>query len=486
MPALVGARRRETHHGEARDEQSREQWKRPAHDASIIRPLERPETRYARSGDVHIAYQQFGEGDIDVVVVNGFTSHVELMWELEGPAKFYERLGSFARVINFDRRGTGLSDPVRDAPTLEERMDDVRAVMDATGVERSALLGFSEGAPMSILFAATYPDRAQALVLCGGLARSTWAPDYPWALPLGDLIESGTELISPHWGEGMLVEVGAPSVADQPDARAWWARLERSSASPGMVQSMVQMFLDIDVRDIVPTVHVPTLVLHRTHDRLVNIRHGRWLAEHLPNARFVELPGDDHAIWFGGSEDALGEIEEFLTGARRAPEPDRVLATVLFTDIVDSTKTAVELGDSRWRQVLEAHASATRSAIDRFGGREVKSMGDGFMATFDGPARGIRCAQAATEAAQQLGIHIRAGLHTGECEVMGDDIGGIAVHIAARVSALAEADEVLVSRTVRDIVAGSGIEFSDRGRHALKGVPEEWDILAVGRDEGRE
>jgi class 3 adenylate cyclase len=401
------------------------------------------------------------------------------MWELEQPAKFYEGLASFARVINFDRRGTGLSDPVNDVPTLEQRMDDVRAVMDAAGVERAALLGFSEGAPMSILFAATYPDRAEALILSGGLARSTWAPDYPWAPHVEDLIESGAELLTPHWGEGAIIDVAAPSVADDPKARAWFAKLERSSASPGMLQALVQMFFDIDVRDIVPSVHVPTLVLHHTHDRLVNIRHGRWLAEHLPNARMVELPGDDHAIWFGDIDASLGEIEEFLTGARRAPEPDRVLATVMFTDIVDSTKTAAELGDARWREVLEAHGKATRSAIERFSGCEVKSMGDGFMATFDGPARGVRCAQAATEAAPELGIHIRAGLHTGECEVMGDDIGGIAVHIAARVSALAGADEVLVSRTVRDIVAGSGIEFEDRGRHVLKGIPDEWDILAV-------
>jgi class 3 adenylate cyclase len=332
---------------------------------------------------------------------------------------------------------------------------------------------------MSILFAATYPDRAQALVLSGGLARSTAAPDYPWALPVEDLVASGTELIAPHWGEGALVEVGAPSVADDPAARAWWAKLERASASPGMLRSLVQMFLDIDVRDVVPSVHIPALVIHRTHDRLVNVRHGRWLAEHLPNAKLVELPGDDHAPWFGGSDAALGEIEEFLTGSRREAEPDRVLATVMFTDIVDSTKTAAELGDARWRTVLEAHGKATRAALERFGGREVKSMGDGFMATFDGPARGIRCAQTVADDARGLGIRVRAGLHTGECEVMGDDIGGIAVHIAARVSAMAEGDEVLVSRTVRDLVAGSGIEFEDRGRHALKGVPDEWDILAV-------
>jgi class 3 adenylate cyclase len=421
----------------------------------------------------------FGSGDLDLVLVNGFTSHIELIWEHPSPANVLEGFASFARVINFDRRGSGLSDPVSEAPTLEQRMDDVRAVMDAAGSERAALLGVSEGAPMSILFAATYPHRAQALICCGGMARSTAAPDYPWGMRADDLIASGTELIGPHWGEGAIVEVASPSVADDPGVRAWYARLERSSASPGMLAALVQMFLDIDVRHVVPSVHVPALVIHRTRDRLVNVRHGRWLAEHLPNARLLELPGDDHNIWFSDSKLVLGEIEEFLTGTRTVPEPDRVLATVMFTDIVESTKKAAELGDRRWRELLEQHVAATRNALERFGGREIKWTGDGFLATFDGPARGIRCAQAAAEAARPLGIQLRAGLHTGECEVFGDDIGGIAVHIAARVSGLAGADEILVSQTVRDLVAGSGIDFEERGRHELKGVPEDWEILAV-------
>jgi class 3 adenylate cyclase len=382
-------------------------------------------------------------------------------------------------VINFDRRGTGLSDPVSEAPTLEQRMDDVRAVMDAAESERAALLGISEGAVMSILFAAAHPERTRALICCGGLARSTEAPDYPWGVPAEDLVASGTELLLPHWGEGAGVEIASPSMADDPATRAWYARLESASASPGMLLALAGMFLDLDVRDVVPNVHVPALVIHRTHDRLVNVGHGRWLAEHLPEARLVELPGDDHSIWFGDSAPILGEIEEFLTGTRTQPEPDRILATVLFTDIVDSTKTAAELGDRRWRDVLELHARATRAALERHGGREIKTTGDGFLATFDGPARAIRCARAIAEAAQPLGIRVRAGLHTGECEVIGDDIGGIAVHIAARVSALAGPDEVLVSRTVRDLVAGSGIAFEERGRHELKGLPEEWDILAV-------
>jgi class 3 adenylate cyclase len=332
---------------------------------------------------------------------------------------------------------------------------------------------------MSILFAATYPDRAQALVCCGGMARSTADDDYPWASPAEALIESGAELIGPHWGEGAIIEIAAPSQADNPRSRAFYARLERGSASPGMIRSLVQMFLDIDVRGVVPSVHVPALVLHRTHDRLVNVRNGRWLAEHLPDARLVELPGDDHVLWYEDPELALGEVQEFLTGTRDAPEPERTLATIVFTDIVDSTRTAAELGDSRWREVLERHHRTVGSAIGRFRGREVKSIGDGFLATFDGPARAIRCARAILDSSEELGIQVRAGVHTGECEVMGDDVGGIAVHIAARVSALAGPSEVLVSRTVRDLVAGSGIEFEDRGGHTLKGVPDTWQLFAV-------
>ncbi len=412
-------------------------------------------------------------------MVNGFTTHVELVWEYEPARRFLEGLASFARVINFDRRGSGLSDPVADAPTLEQRMDDVRAVMDAAGSERAALLGISEGASMSLLFAATYPHRVQALVCSGGMARSTWADDYPWATPVEALLESGAELVGPHWGEGAMIDVAAPSQANNPESRAFFGRLERASASPGMLAALVRMFFDIDVRDVVSNVHVPTLVLHRQRDRLVNVRNGRWLAEHLPNARFVELPGDDHIMWYEDVNRTLGEIEEFLTGARQAPEPDRMLATVLFTDIVDSTRAAAELGDQRWREVLEGHQRTVRDALSSFDGREVKSIGDGFLATFDGPGRAIRCAREILGSSELLGIHVRAGLHTGEVEVMGDDIGGIAVHIASRVSALAAPGEVFVSRTVKDLVAGSGIQFSDRGGHTLKGVPDSWQLYAV-------
>ena len=429
---------------------------------------------------MHVAYQVFGEGDLDLVLVTGFVTHIELIWEHEPAARLLQSLGSFARVIQFDRRGAGLSDPVATAPTLEERMDDVRAVMDAAGSERAALVGVSEGVPMSIMFAATYPERVQSMVLIGGMARSTYADDYPWPLPVEALMESAGEFVLPYWGQGTMVEVVAPSQAEDPEARAWFARIERATASPGMLASLAQMFLDIDVRDVVPTVHVPTLVLHRRHDRLVNVRNGRWLAEHLPDARLVELPGSDHSLLYEEPESALGEVEEFLTGTRSTPAPQRMLATVLFTDIVDSTKTATELGDSRWREVLEGHQRAVRETLTRFDGREVKSTGDGFLATFDGPARGIHCARAILDSSDPLGIRVRAGLHTGECEVMGDDIGGIAVHIAARVSAYAGAGEVLVSRTVKDLVAGSGIVFTDRGTHELKGVPDVWQLYAAG------
>jgi class 3 adenylate cyclase len=441
--------------------------------------VDRPETRYARSGDVSIAYQVFGEGELDLVFVSGLACHLEIMWEYEPSRRLLEGLGSFSRVMIFDRRGSGLSDPVAEAPALEVRMDDVRAVMDAAGSDRAALLGISEGVPMSLLFAATYPERVQALVCYGGTARATWADDYQCAIPAEALVESTVELLAPHWGDGSIAEVTAPSQADNPEARAFIGRMARATASPGMIWMLTKMFMDLDVRDIVPSVHAPTLVLHRRHDRLVNVRHGRWLAEHLPDARMVELEGDDHDPRFEGRDEWVGEVQEFLTGARAVQEPQRVLATVLFTDIVDSTRTATELGDRRWREVLEAHQGDVRRALERFGGTEVKSTGDGFLATFDGPARAIRCASEVVESTGHGGIRIRAGLHTGECEVIGADIGGIAVHIAARVSAHAGPDEVLVSRTVKDLVAGSGIQFSDRGTHTLKGIEDEWQLLAV-------
>ncbi|KAA1416886.1 adenylate/guanylate cyclase domain-containing protein [Nocardioides humilatus] len=437
-----------------------------------------PQTRYARSGDVSVAYQVVGEGPIDIVIVPGFVSHVELIWEIPTAVHILERLSTFARLILFDKRGSGLSDPVVGAPTLEERMDDVRAVMEAAGSERAAIIGISEGVPMSVLFAASHPELVSALVLYGGMARSTWAPDYPWATPVDDLMESSQEM-APFLYEGAILDVMAPSLADIPLARQLYARLQRYAATPAMLDQLFRMFLDIDVRAILPTVEVPTLVLHRRGDRAVNYQASKWMAGQIPGATYVELDGIDHAIFAGDGDALIDEIEEFLTGSRRTVEVDRVLATVMFTDIVDSTKRASAMGDRAWRELLDAQNEVLRRELVRFRGNEVKTLGDGMLATFDGPARAIRCASAMTDAVRALDIEVRVGLHTGEVELVGDDVAGIAVHIAARVGALSGAGEVLVSGTVKDLVAGSGIGFADRGEHVLKGIPDQWRIYAV-------
>src|SRR4051812_40882889 len=443
--------------------------------------MSRPPTRYAKSGDVSIAYQVVGDGPIDVVLVLGFATHLDLQWEMPAFAQFFERLSSFSRLILFDKRGTGLSDPVADAPTLEERVDDVRAVMDAAGSERAALFGISEGGPMSVLFAATHPERVTALVLHGAMGRTTWAPDYPWAVPADALRESAAEFIAPFWGEetDSLLELSPPSFVGAPGAVEFSARMERAAASPAMVQQIFEMSLDTDVRDVLPAIHVPTLVLHRHGDRVVNRRAGQALAAQIPGARYVELPGIDHLPWAGETEAVLGEIEEFLTGARSVPEPDRVLATVMFTDIVGSTARALELGDARWRSLLADYLAAVQREIARFRGRQIKTLGDGCLATFDGPARSIRCGHAIAAAARGLGLEGRVGLHSGEGDPIGDDVAGIAVHIAARVAELAAPGEVLVSSTVKDLVAGSGIAFADRGAHELKGIADDWRLFAA-------
>jgi class 3 adenylate cyclase len=423
-----------------------------------------------------------GEGPIDVVLVLGFSTHIELQWEARAFADFFERISSFSRLILFDKRGTGLSDPVTEVPTLEQRVDDVRAVMDAAGSERAVMFGVSEGGPMCVLFAASHPERVSHLVLHGAMGRTTEAPDYPWAAPADALRESAREFIVPVWGqqaEGM-VELFSPSVAKYPEAVEFTARLERSSASPAMVQQIFEMFLDIDVRAVLPTIHVPTLVLHRHGDLVVNRRAGRELASKIPGARYVELPGNDHVPWAGDSEALLGEVEEFLTGARSVPEPERVLATVMFTDIVGSTELAASLGDARWRELLSGHQQDVRRRVTEFRGREVKTLGDGNLAVFDGPARAIRCGGAIAEAARARDLDVRVGLHSGEIEMIEDDVGGIAVHIAARVGALAEPGEVLVTSTVKDLVAGSGIPFQDRGTQSLKGIPDQWRLFAAG------
>jgi class 3 adenylate cyclase len=428
---------------------------------------------------VSIAYQIVGDGPLDIVFVPGFVSHVELTWELPAAAHVFHRLSSFARLILFDKRGTGLSDPVVGAPTLRERMDDLRAVLAAVGSARAVLLGTSEGAPMSILFAATYPDLTSSLVLYGGMARSTWAEDYPWATPADALLESSTEM-APYLYAGAMVEVIAPSLADDVQTVEAFARLQRYGASPAMLAQSFRMFLDTDVREILPDVSVPTLVLHRRGDRAVHRRGAEWMAQQIPGARYVELPGIDHALFAGDSDGVVDEIEEFLTGVRRGTEVDRILATVMFTDIVGSTTHAAALGDRRWHDLLDAQNTVVRRELARFRGREVKSLGDGMMATFDGPTRAIQCGIAVTDAARPLGLDLRVGLHTGEVEVIDDDdVGGIAVHIAARIGALAGPGEVLVSSTVKELVTGSGTTFTDRGERDLKGIPDRWRIFAV-------
>ncbi len=434
-----------------------------------------PETKYTKSGDVNIAYQVVGDGPFDLVWVPGWVSHLEHSWEEPSNARFLHRLASFSRLIRLDKRGTGLSDRVSPAelPTLEERMDDVRAVMDAVGSERAALMGVSEGGSMCALFAATYPERTSALVLYAANAR------HPAHGLTAEQLQPILDALERNWGQGMAWPMWAPSRADDPQLKEWGARFERFGASPGAAVALFRMAAAIDIRKVLPAIRVPTLILHRTGDQALPVMDSRYMAEQIPGAKYVELPGMDH-IWFVGDADAiLNEVQEFLTGVRPAPEPDRVLATVLFTDIVGSTERAAELGDRRWHDLLDGYYGRARRELDRFRGREIKTTGDGFLATFDGPARGIRCACAVSESVGQLGIAIRAGLHTGECETMGEDIGGIAVHIGARVTSEAAGGEVLVSSTVKDLVAGSGLEFEDRGSHRLKGVPDEWRLFAV-------
>jgi class 3 adenylate cyclase len=441
-------------------------------------PFAPPETRYAKSGDLNIAYRVTGEGPFDLVYVPGWVSNIEAMWEEPSHARLLGRLASFSRLILFDKRGTGLSDPVPldRLPTLEERMDDVRAVMDAAGSERAAIFGSSEGGLMSVLFAATSPERIEALITLAIYATRLWSPDYPWA-PTPEDRASEIEEIERTWGGEMDISTLAPS-ADEAFKRRAVAYLRRS-ASPGAAVALLRMNSQIDVRHVLPTIQVPTLVLQRVDDRDVNVEEGRWIARQIPGAKYVELPGDEHLIWAGDVDAVVDEVEEFLTGRRPVREPDRILATVLFTDIVGSTERASEVGDRGWRELLERHHNLVRRQLDRFQGREVDTAGDGFFAAFDGPARAIRCARAIQEAVRDLGLEIRAGLHTGECELVGEKMTGVAVHTGARVAALAEPGEVLVSSTVKDLVAGSGIDFQDRGTHDLKGVPGEWRLYAV-------
>ena len=435
--------------------------------------------RYAKSGDLHIAYAVEGDGPIDLVWIPPWISQVEYLWAEPSLERVMARLTQFARVITFDRRGSGLSDPFFGAPTLEEQMDDVLAVMDAAGSESAAICGTLEGGPMAALFAATYPDRTDALVLYATFARATWAPDYEWAWPAEERDRKMDELIA-RWGEGFVAAGVAPSMMADPGFMEWAGRLERLAASPSTIRRIIKLIGEFDVRGVLPSIRVPTLVMHRGGDSFIKVEHSRYIASKVPGARYVELEGDENMFSLGDWEALIGEIEEFLTGTRHETEPDRMLATVLFTDICDSTRRAAEMGDRGWRFLLERHDALFRQALERHRGREVKRTGDGFMATFDGPARAIRCAASVAEAMGSLGLQIRAGLHTGELEVMGSDIGGLAVHIASRVMGAAKPSEVLVSGTVKDLVVGSGIDFEDRGQRELRGVPGEWRLYAVG------
>jgi class 3 adenylate cyclase len=441
----------------------------------VARP---PQTRYVKTPDgIHLAWSEAGEGP-DLLYIPTLMQQLEVVWSHPEPASFFERLASFSRLIQFDRRGVGLSDPLPRQVTLEEQMDDVETILDAAGSERAALFAQAEGGAMAAMYAASHPDRVRALVLYAPIARTLGAPGYEWPGDAAIRAERMRNMLE-HWGDGSYFELLAPSRAHDRGLREWFGRLQRHAMSPGTAEESFAVNESMDVRDVLPLISVPTLLLHRTDDLAFDVRHSRYFAEHIPGAKYVEMPGRDSLVTAGDGDVLLSEVEEFLTGARRRPEPDRILATVLFTDIVGSTRRAAELGDTAWRQLLGRHDQAVREEIEAHRGRPIKSLGDGWLATFDGPARGIRAALGIRERLRDLGLPVRAGLHTGEAEVIGDDVGGMAVHIGARISAMAEAEEVLVSGTVKDLVVGSGLGFHDRGEHDLKGVPGPWRLYAV-------
>jgi class 3 adenylate cyclase len=436
-------------------------------------------TRYAKSGEYHLAYSVTGEGPMDVLYVPTWLSQIEHLWESPKVNRFFERSAHLGRLIMFDRRGSGMSDPIVGAPTLEEQMDDVNAVLDAAGgCEDVVVLAALEGGPMACLYAATHPHRVRALILYSAWARVVQSEDIPWANPPEER-EKLMEFLAETWGTGARLDGLAPSEANDPEFRAWYAKLERLAASPNQIRILQKLIGEYDVRSVLPSIRVPTLVMHRRDDSLIDPRHSQYIAERIPGAKLVMLEGSDNLMVAGDSDAIIDEIEEFLTGARQVRAPDRVLATVMFTDIVDSTRRASEMGDRRWRELLESHDELVRRKLDYWSGREIKTMGDGFLATFDGPARAIQCAKAIAYDVNSLGVAIRAGLHTGECEMRGDDVSGMAVHIGARVGSLAGPGEVLVSSTVKDLVVGSGIDFADHGEHELKGVPGGWRVYRV-------
>jgi class 3 adenylate cyclase len=444
------------------------------------------ETRFARSGDAHIAYQVVGDGDLDILALSNALIPIESIEEEPGLARFDRRLGSFGRLIRFDRSGVGVSDPISAAegPTLQQWVDDALAVLDAVGSARAAVFAPGDASNCGLLLAATHPERITSLVLVNGTARTSRADDYPAGIPqhilegfVADQLSGGES--TPASDE--FLRVNAPSMAGNDAFRSWWIRAGHRAASPARARALQSVVLFADVRAVLATIQVPTLVLHRRADKVIRVEHGRYLGEHIPGARYVELEGSGHLHWVDDSDEVLDEIEEFLTGLRQGAGTDRRLATILFTDIVSSTERAAEVGDRRWTEVLDRHDAVMRRQLTRFGGREVNTTGDGMVAEFDGPTRAVTCGQALVDAAAQVGVSIRVGIHTGEVERRGDDVAGLAVHLSARVQALAQPGEVLVSRTVVDLVAGSGIAFTDRGEHALKGVPGAWRLYAVER-----
>ena len=440
-----------------------------------------PTTRYARSGDATIAYQVAGEGQLDLLFLPGWISQIEQLWDSSAMRRFLERLAVFNRLILFDRRGSGLSDSVGESYTLAQEARDALAVLDAVGSERAALFTYGLGGPVGALLAADRPERVGALIMYASIARTSWAPDYDWAMTVEDRAQ-WTEQTVAAWGEtdGPALGVLAPSMADDPALAAWFARLQRLAASPSQARILMNAAADLDVRDALPRIRVPTLVIHRSRDNAWDPRHSRYLAEHITGARYVELEGVDSLPFVGDSDAIIEEIEEFLTGGRSGGELARALLTVMFTDIVDATARAAGLGDGRWRDLLADHDAQVREQLARFGGREVKTVGDGFLATFEvPPSRVLRCALAITAAASELGLEIRVGVHTGECELIGEDVGGMAVHIASRVNALAGPGEVLVSGTVFGTVVGGPFAFEDRGSHELKGVPGRWPLFTL-------
>jgi class 3 adenylate cyclase len=439
-----------------------------------------PQTRYARSPEGRVAYQIIGDRPLDLVFIPYWSTNIDVMWEEPSLARFLGRLASFSRLLCFDKRGTGVSDPLPlgSLPTLEQWMDDVRVIMDAAGSKRATLFGHGEAGQTAILFAATYPEQTSALILVDSSARALRDVGYPCGLP-ADRVAVAVDRFEERWGTGENLDFIAPSVAHDERFKRWYARYERLAVAPRTASAIYAMQFERDLRDVLKAIRVPTLVMHRVGNRYIRVGNGRYMAEHIPGAKWVELPGEDYLFHVGETEIMLAETEEFLTGMRSAPELDRVLATVLFTDIVGSTEKAAEIGDRKWRELLDQHDAIVGRQLQQFRGRLVRSTGDGILATFDGPARAIRCAGAIRDGLRGLGIGIRAGLHTGEVEMRADDLGGIAVHIGARVAALAAAGEILISSTVKDLVVGSGILFADRGTHILKGVPGEWRVFAA-------